>query len=101
MGFEKAIEHNKTKRKAYRGSKNFDCSCRNHGGCPICEGNRLHKDRTRESSAKAQEVELSEKYDWENYCGSCDYFDTEQCPHRGRVVSETRWQDIFCRNFMD
>lgn len=22
-------------------------SCRNHGGCPVCEGNRLYKNRKR------------------------------------------------------
>jgi len=42
MGFEKAIEHGKTKRKSYRGSKAFDCSCRNHGSCSWCQGNRMH-----------------------------------------------------------
>ena len=33
----------RTFRKAYTKSKRFDKSCRNHGGCPYCEGNRLHK----------------------------------------------------------
>lgn len=45
MGLEKAILYGKEKRKEYRGSKNFDRSCRNHGGCPWCEGNRLFKFR--------------------------------------------------------
>ena len=35
----------RTFRKAYTKSKRFDKSCRNHGGCPYCEGNRLHKHR--------------------------------------------------------
>ena len=43
MGFEKAIEHGKTKRKPYRGSKAFDCSCRNHGTCEWCRMNRMYK----------------------------------------------------------
>jgi len=43
MGFEKAIEHGKTKRKPYRGSKAFDCSCRNHGTCEWCKENRMYK----------------------------------------------------------
>lgn len=43
MGFEKAIEHGKTKRKPYRGSKRFDCSCRNHGTCEWCRENRMYK----------------------------------------------------------
>lgn len=41
MSLEKAIEHGKEHRKPYRGSKAIDPSCRNHGGCPWCEGNRL------------------------------------------------------------
>lgn len=45
MSMDKAIESGKEKRKQYRGSKSFDCSCRNHGGCPVCRENRLHKHR--------------------------------------------------------
>lgn len=37
---DKAIEHGKEKRKPYRHSARFDRSCRNHGGCAWCEGNR-------------------------------------------------------------
>ena len=55
MGFEKAIEHGKTKRKLYRGSKAFDCSCRNHGSCAWCEGNRTYKNRKRELQSKEYE----------------------------------------------
>lgn len=33
----------RTYKKAYRGSKVFDSSCRNHGGCGYCEGNRTFK----------------------------------------------------------
>lgn len=39
----KAIEHGKERRKPYRGSKAFDKSCRNHGGCDWCKENRLYK----------------------------------------------------------
>ena len=42
MSLDKAIEHGKEHRKPYRGSKVIDPSCRNHGGCPWCEGNRLY-----------------------------------------------------------
>lgn len=45
MGLDKAIEHGKEKRKPYYGSKAFDCTCRNHGGCQWCEENRKHKFR--------------------------------------------------------
>lgn len=48
MSLDKAIEHNKEKRKPYRGSKTFDKSCRNHGECPYCAGNRQHKHKKKE-----------------------------------------------------
>jgi hypothetical protein len=45
MSLEKAVEHKKEKRKPYRGSKVFDCTCRNHGSCSYCEGNRTLFDK--------------------------------------------------------
>lgn len=45
MSLDKAIEHSKERRKPYYGSKAFDYTCRNHGGCPWCEQNRKHKFR--------------------------------------------------------
>lgn len=43
MSLNKGIEHNKEYRKPYYGSKSFDRTCRNHGGCPWCEENRKKK----------------------------------------------------------
>lgn len=43
MSLEKAIKYNKEKRKPYYKSKRFDKTCRNHGSCPYCKNNRLHK----------------------------------------------------------
>ena len=43
MSLSKAIKYNKEHRKPYRGSKAIDKTCRNHGGCPWCEENRLYK----------------------------------------------------------
>jgi hypothetical protein len=45
MSLEKAIIHKKEHRKQYRGSKAFDCSCRNHGSCGYCESNRTIFDK--------------------------------------------------------
>ena len=45
MSLDKAIEHGKERRKQYRHSKAIDHSCRNHGSCPWCQQNRLHKFR--------------------------------------------------------
>ena len=39
----KAIEHNKEKRRPYRGAKAIDRTCRNHGTCRWCMENRQHK----------------------------------------------------------
>ena len=54
MGLEKAIEHGKEHRKHYRGSKRFAWSCRNHNGCPWCEGNRMNSSKKREDEFKAK-----------------------------------------------
>jgi hypothetical protein len=43
MSLDKAIAHGKEKRKPYRGAKAVDATCRNHGSCPRCQGNRKHK----------------------------------------------------------
>lgn len=45
MSLDKAITHGKEFRKPYKGSKRYDKSCRNHGGCPYCERNRQFKFR--------------------------------------------------------
>lgn len=45
MSLDKAITHGKEHRKPYRRSKAWDTSCRNHGSCSWCQGNRLHKYR--------------------------------------------------------
>ena len=38
----KAIKNGKEHRKPFYGSKAIDYTCRNHGSCPFCEGNRLY-----------------------------------------------------------
>ena len=47
MSMDKAIAHGKEKQKPYRFSKAIDKTCRNHGSCPWCRQNRLHKFRDR------------------------------------------------------
>jgi len=47
MSLNKAIIHKKTKRKPYRGSKQWDCSCRNHSSCGYCLNNRMHSTKKR------------------------------------------------------
>ena len=66
MALDKAIENGREHRKIYYGSKAFDPSCRNHGGCNWCLGNRQHKYLKKE-----------QKYDDElkNYLKGDDNFD--------------------------
>ena len=45
MSLDKAIAHGKEKRKPHRGAKAIDYTCRNHGSCSWCEGNRRFKMR--------------------------------------------------------
>ena len=52
MALYKAIQSGKEKRKAYRGSKAFDYSCRNHGTCGYCEDTRTFSDRKVRTAAK-------------------------------------------------
>ena len=60
MSLRKSIKHGKEHRKPWRGSKNFDKSCRNHGGCDYCKDNRLY------SSNKAMEA-IKEQLKESNY----------------------------------
>lgn len=61
MTLDKAIEHGKEKREKYRGAKRVDRSCRNHGTCSFCRGDRKHKTDKKELSSKEQIDELNER----------------------------------------
>ena len=54
MSLDKAIAHGKEHRKPYRGSKRYDKSCRNHGGCDYCRDGRLHKYKKREPQSRLE-----------------------------------------------
>lgn len=43
MSLDKAIEHNKEHRKPYRGAKECDKTCRNHGSDDWAKNNRLNR----------------------------------------------------------
>lgn len=57
MSLDKAIQQGKEHRKQYTGAKAIDPSCRNHGGCDWCEGNRMYSSRKRAAAMKAREEE--------------------------------------------
>lgn len=54
MGFDKKYPNSKDARRRlhrYRDSRDFDKSCRCHGGCGWCLSNRMHRTRKREEAA--------------------------------------------------
>ena len=56
MSLNKAVEHGKEKRKPYyRYCEQIDRSCRCHGGCEWCLGNRLINKLRREEAMKQEE----------------------------------------------
>lgn len=55
MSLDKAINSGKEHRKPYRKSKRFDKTCRNHGGCPYCEGNRKHSTAVRKMKGMGED----------------------------------------------
>lgn len=57
MSLDKAIESGKEHRKKWTFAKSVDKQCRNHGGCPWCEGNRKYKYKKREAAAADKEKE--------------------------------------------
>lgn len=41
-------------------------------------------------------------FSFEKYCGSCIFFNTDECPYYNKVCDITRWKiDIKCNNFFD
>lgn len=58
MSLDKAINHGKERRKPYKGSKCFDPTCRNHGGCGWCEENRKIKYIRKEQKLISREKEF-------------------------------------------
>lgn len=83
MALDKAIKSGKEHRKPYHGSKAFDRTCRNHGGCPWCEENRKHKFRDKDGKSLMDDFIMNDSYDawdqefeeqmdaWEEYCKEC------------------------------
>jgi len=59
MSMHKAIKSGKEHRVEYgtKGQpycKAIDSSCRNHGNCPWCEGNRTYKEKNKDKIAKKE-----------------------------------------------
>ena len=58
MSLDKAIKYGKEKRKPYRKAKAIDKSCRNHGSCKWCEGNRLNKQTAMKKIAEKEIIKF-------------------------------------------
>lgn len=58
MGLEKAIKSGKEHRKEFLYKQNYcksvDKTCRNHGGCPWCKGNRTNKNKNLDKISKIE-----------------------------------------------
>ena len=67
MSLDKAIEHNKEHRKKYTDSRRFDGTCRNHGACSWCEGNRKFFDTKNRLAA-----DIDEQLDACEWCSKID-----------------------------
>ena len=79
MSLEKAIQHKKENRKQYRGSKAFDCSCRNHGSCGYCESNRTLFDKKARLRVDGQVEE------WFGYWNHADPYDADTAAYDERL----------------
>lgn len=54
MSLAKGIKYGKEHRKEYYDSRAVDRTCRSHGSCPWCSGNRFHKYVKQSINAKQQ-----------------------------------------------
>lgn len=61
MSFDKAYPNRKDIREPYRNAKEASFRCRNHGGCPWCEGNRSYGTRKQVEAAEEQVAEVREE----------------------------------------
>ena len=57
MSLDKGVAHGKEHREEYRGAKAVSKPCRNHGDCPWCLENRMHKNNKREQAMADREEE--------------------------------------------
>lgn len=58
MSMDKAIKSGKEHRKEYYGSKAIDKSCRCHGSCPVCLGNRMYQHKKEEEKMLDREKDM-------------------------------------------
>ncbi len=106
MAFDKFL--GKERRRQYRGSRRFDRSCRNHGSCPYCTGNRTYqtnKEKTRINSLEMEDFSSeqpdqseSESESESQWAEMCDEL-RSQLKLRGWEGVEMRLTDILLATF--
>lgn len=64
MSFDKKYKNRKDykRNKNYHDSRDIDITCRCHGGCPYCEGNRFNKEK---ENIRVAEEKIEEYYESE------------------------------------
>lgn len=67
MSLDKAIKYGKEHRKPYNGRPR---SCRNHGSCPFCSGNRIHKFRDKHPMTMEEAIDAMTELH-ERSCPDC------------------------------
>lgn len=81
MSLDKSIQSGKEHRKPYTGAKAIDATCRNHGSCEWCHGNRIHKNEKRELAATQRLEDFKESScKWrDDFTWICFNGDSEMC----------------------
>lgn len=59
MSLDKSIQYGKEHRKPYNGAKAIDATCRNHGSCERCHGNRIYKNEKRNLASEQRLKEFN------------------------------------------
>ena len=54
MNLDKVVEFDKEKIEKFRGTRNFDVSCREHVSCAYCKHHNAHANMLREITANEQ-----------------------------------------------
>lgn len=77
MSLDKSIQSGKEHRKPYKGSKASDATCRNHGSCERCYGNRIYKNEKRNLASEQRLKEFNQgTCKWrDDYCRKCELFE--------------------------
>ena len=70
MSFDNNYPNRKDQRKPFIKAKAIDVSCRNHGSCPYCHGNRTIKEKKNDLAAIEELKTLEYEFEKEG-CAQC------------------------------